>query len=452
MQKYSYFWVFVCVWLCSNPIHAETLLELYQLAEQHDPQLKIANSERQATLEKKPQARATLLPQVSLSANVNENWRLNDNPLNDGMENSSIGYNVSLKYALYRRDRQIQLEQVDNEILRAEAIYVRAQQELIERLASSYFAVLAANDNTKFAFSAKKAFKRQADEAQQRFEVGLIAITDVQEAQAGYDLAVADEILARNELDNAHEELREITGSYHKVLAILSEDAPLLSPNPADIDTWTEYAIEQNPRIKAAQYQVASAHQEVAKQRAANLPTLDLVGQHSYDDVFRGDKNPLGDEIITSSVGIQFNYQLYEGGAIRSRIKEARLGHVQALDRLEQLHRTVQSQTRQAFLSLLSNISRVKALEKALLSTETAFNAIRTGFELGTRTSVDVVNAQRDLLRAQRNYSQARYNYVIDTLRLKLAAGLLSKKDLIGINNWLTQHRIELQTEYKSTN
>jgi len=446
MQRYYCFLLLVgCVF--NGPSYAENLLELYQLAEQQDTQLKIANWELLATLEKRPQARAPLLPQVTLSAEANENLRFNDGLSGNSQENTSIGYNVSIRQALYRRDRQIQLEQVDSEILRAKATYESAQQDLIERLASRYFAVLAANDNLKFARSAKHAFKRQADEAQQRFEVGLIAITDVQEAQAGYDLAVADEILAQNELDNAYEKLREITGTYHQVLANLSEDAPLQGPDPLDIDAWTEFAVEQNPQLRAAQYMVESARQEVEKQRAANLPTIDLVGQHNYNNILRGDKNPIGNETINNSVSIQLNYFLYEGGAKRSRIKEAQQRHVQALDRLEQQYRTVQSQTRQAFLSLLSNVSRVKALEKALLSTETALNAIQIGFELGTRTSVDVVNAQRDLLRAQRNYSQARYNYVLDTLRLKQAAGLLNQDDLAAINDWLTQHTIELQID-----
>jgi len=444
---YKYFGCLLLTWLCFTPIvlRAETLLELYQIAEQSDPQLKIVYSDYLAVLEKKSQAHAPLLPQITLGANVSENWNKNDGVFGGSQEDTRIGYNVSLNYPLYRRELNIQLEQVDSQIKQAEAAYESAKQALMGRLASSYFGVLAANDNLKFARSAKKAFKRQRDEAQQRFAVGLIAITDVQEAQAGYDLSIADEILARNELDNSFEVLREITGQYHQVLAVLNEDAPLLGPQPAELDSWTDFALKQNPQILATQYAVETARQEIEKQRAGNWPTIDLVGRHSYSDIARGDLNPMGNKTRGNSLGIQLNYFLYEGGAIRSRTREAKLRHVQALDNLEQQRRSVQSQTRQTFLSLLSNISRVKALKQALKSTETAFKAIQTGFELGTRTSVDVVNAQRDLLRAQRDYSRTRYNYVLDTIRLKQAAGSLNLDDLTGINNWLTQHTIELQ-------
>jgi len=431
----------------SSQIQAETLLELYQLALQNDPQLKITNYDRLVTLEKKSQARAPLLPQVTVGADATENWRTEDWMFGNDMENTTASYNVSLNYALYRRDLRIQLEQVDSQIRQTEATYESAKQALMERIASRYFAVLSANDNLKFARRAQKAFKRQLDDALERFKVGLIPITDVQEAQAGYDLAVADEIQAQNELDNAHEALREMTGTYHGMLAALNDDAPLLGPDPTDIDAWTEIALEQNPQVLAAQHAIETARQEIEKQRAAKWPTVDLVGRHSYGDVLRGDENPPGTLTTSNSVGIQLSYSLYEGGAIRSRIREAQLRKTQALQRLEQQRRATQLQARQAFLNLLSSISRVKALKQALRSTETASKAVQTGFELGTRTSVDVVNAERDLLRARRNYSSARYDYLLNTLRLKQAAGLISVDDLTGINNWLSQHTIELQTD-----
>lgn len=436
-------------YLLSQALQAETLLEIYQLAEQQDPQLKIVNQERLALLEKQPQARALLLPQVTLGGNVTETWRTQDWMYGDHSENTSAGYNVSLNYALYQRDRQIQLEQVDSQISQAETNYESAKQQLLERVAERYFTVLAAHDNLKFAGSAKKAFRRQWEQAQQRFDVGLIAITDVQEARAGYDLAVADEIQAQNELDNAFEGLREITGHYHRGLAFLNADAPLLDPQPKEVEAWTEIAFKQNPQLQSAQYAVETARQEIEKQRAAHLPTVDLVGQHRYGDILRGDEAP--NTLTTeNTIGVQLNYFLYEGGAIRSRVREAKQRHIQALDQLEQQRRVVELQTRQAFLTLLANISRAKALKQALISTETALKAIKIGFESGTRTSVDVVNAQRDLLRAQRDYSRARYDYILNTLRLKQAVGILNVKDLEGINNWLIQYTIELQEEEDS--
>jgi outer membrane protein len=437
-------------YLLSFPLQAETLLEIYQLAEQQDPQLKIVNQERLALLEQQPQAYAQLLPQITLGGSVTETWRTQDWMHRNSFENTTASYNVSLNYALYRRDRQIQLEQVDSRISQAEANYENAKQQLLERVANRYFAVLAAHDNLKFAGSAKKAFLRQREQAQQRFDVGLIAITDVQEARAGYDLAVAEEIQAQSELDNAIEALREITGHYHRALAFLNADAPLLDPQPKDVEAWAEIAFQQNPQLQAAQYAVETARQEIEKQRAAQLPTVDLVGQHRYGDILRGDEAVPNTLTTENTIGVQLNYFLYEGGAIRSRVREAKQRHIQALEQLEQQRRNIERQTRQAFLTLLANISRAKALKQALISTETALKAIKIGFESGTRTSVDVVNAQRDLLRAQRDYSRARYDYILNSFRLKLAVGILNVQDLEGINNWLVQYTIELQEEEDS--
>ncbi|OQW92758.1 MAG: hypothetical protein BWK79_14020 [Beggiatoa sp. IS2] len=435
MLKIIHFLLFIG-YFSSRLVFAETLLELYELAEQNDPQLKIAKTERLIISEKKPQAQAQLLPQVMLGANARENLQTKNWLLGDRQENTEIGYNISLSYALYRRDRQIALDQVNGQILEVEANYENTRQTLMGRLAAAYFRVLAGNDNLKFTRAAKEAFRRQLDQSQLRYQVGLIAVTDVQEAQAGYDSAVADEIQAQNELDTAQEALREITGSYHQVLAILKEDSPLLSPDPADIDVWTQIALERNPQLVATRRAVDVARQEIERQRAAQLPTVDLVGDHRYSDTLRGEDQP-SSYSTRNSVGVELNYFLYEGGAIRSRVREAKQRHLQALDQLEQQQRSVQRQVHEAYLQVLSNMSRVKALKQALVSSTTALEAVQAGFEVGTRTSVDVLNAQRDLLRAQQSYSQARYDYVLNTLKLKQAAGLIDITDFRNINEWL---------------
>ncbi len=425
------------VLIAFRPIQAETLIELYQLAAQNDPKLKIAYQELIAVREKKHLARAPLSPEVTLGANATENLQTDNWLIGNDRENTTIGYDVTLRYPLYRRQLNIALEQVDSEIKRTEAEYESARQELMARLASRYFDVLAANDNLKFTVAAKKAFKQQLDEALMRFQVGLLSITDVEEAKAAYDLTISDEILAQNEIDNALEALREVTGRYHKVLATLKEKTPLLAPNPADVNKWTVTALQQNPQVLATQYSIETARQEIEKQRAANLPTIDLVAQHRYSDIFRGDDNLPGTFTTNNSVGIQLNYFIFEGGRIRSRTKIAQIRRIQAIDKLEEQRRATQLQTRQAYWGLLSNISRVTALKQALISSETALKATQQGFEVGTRTSVDVVKSQRDLLRAQSDYSRVRYNYVLSTILLKQAAGSLSEEDLVAINKWL---------------
>ncbi|EIJ41581.1 type I secretion outer membrane protein, TolC family [Beggiatoa alba B18LD] len=416
---------------------AETLLDLYTLAKENDAQLKISESDRLIALEAKPQANASLLPQVTLGADVTESWNTENWMSGSDTENTSAGYSVSLSYPLYRRDRQILLEQADTGVKVAEATYASQQQALIQRLASAYFNILNAEDNLRFTRGAREAFRRQLDQTQQRFDVGLIAITDVKEAQSGFDQAVADEITAQNTVDQSYETLREITGSYHKLLATLKSDTPLLPPDPQDIDAWTKTALEQNPQIIAQLAAIENARQEVERQRAGNLPTVDLTARHGYSDIIRGDESNFSMS-TSNSVGVSLSYSLYEGGAIRSKIREAQQRYVQELDRLEQTRRSIQNQTHTNYLNVLSGISRVKASRQAVESALTALEAIETGFDVGTRTSVDVLNARRDLLDAQRNYSQARYQYVLSTVTLKQSAGLLRLEDLVAINEWLT--------------
>jgi outer membrane protein len=436
MQKKNCIQLFIlsCLFL-TTPSHAETLLELYNLAELNDPSLKAVNAERLAVLEKQPQARALLRPQLVVGATAAETWQTEHWPLGGNeVENTNLGYSVGIDHPLYRRDRNIAVTQAEIQIQEMTARYESERQALMEKVATRYFDVLAAHDSIKFNQGAKEAFKRQWDQAQQRFEVGLIAITDVQEAKAGYDLAVADEIQSKNQLDNTREALREITGHYHEGLATLQEEIPLIVPEPADVHVWTTIALENNPLIIATQHTLAQAQQEIERQRAALLPTVDLVGRHQYTDVIRGEETFGG---VDNRLSVQLNYSLYEGGARRSRIREAQQRYTQVQYQLEQQRRTIQSRTHSTYLNVLSGISRVKALKQALMSTTTALEAVQTGFEVGTRTSIDVVNAQRDLLSAQRNLSTARYDYLVNKLRLRQAAGIITAEDLGGIGQLL---------------
>lgn len=422
---------------------AENLLELYQLAEQQDPQLKIAEAQRLTILEKEPQLRAVLLPQIAIGAEVTEALRVRNWLFGEEIENTSLGYEVSLSYALYRRDRQLALSQIGDVVKEVEAQYEGARQALIERVVTRYFAVLSSYDNLKLAKGAQKAFHRQLEQAQQRFEVGLIAITDVQEAQAGFDLAVAEEISAKNALDNAYEALREVTGQEHTTLATLAEDAPLPKPDPPNVTTWIQLALEQNPQLLATQHSVDSTQQEINIQQAAQLPTVNLVGRHGYTNVIRGDE-PMGSYKTTNSIGVQLSYFLYEGGGIRSRVREAQQQYQRVLAELESQKRGVYRQTQQAFLNLQSSFSSAQALQQAVVSNKVALEAVKAGFEVGTRTSVDVLNAQRDLLRAQRDHLNARYNAILASVHLKQAAGALNTEDVANLNKWLTLHTIQL--------
>ena len=430
---------FVFLLNCISPVFAADLLEIYGFAQNSDPQYRQVSAANRATLEQRPQALAQLLPALSFSANAFTNEQDISsafNPINapNTVSYDSHGYSLDLIQPLFRGDRIIGYLQAGNRIKQADAELIAAEQDLMVRTTMAYFEVLAAHDNLGFAEAEKKSLSRQLDQAKQRFDVGLTAITDVQEAQAGHDLAFAAEIEARNNVDNAQEALREIIGAYFSALAGLGETMPLLSPQPEEIETWTNAALEYNLNVLAAQHAVDSARREVKRQQAGHLPTVDMVARHGLDKT----GGRFGSfETTTSSVGVQLNVPIFQGGFVNSRVRETHERLNAELERLEQARRHAQRLTRQAYLGVISGVSRVKALNQAVVSSETALQATEAGFEVGTRTAVDVVAAERVTSQAKRNYARARYDYVLDTLRLKQASGSLSAEDLSHVNRWL---------------
>ncbi len=418
-------------WAMSFSVQAaEDLMGIYQQARDNDPQIKIAESELRVIEERKPQARAGLLPSLNAGASATREW-----VDGRGADSTALGYNLTLTQPVYNRGNRIVYQQADRAVARAEANYQSARQELMTRASQRYFDVLAAQDSLEFARNNKTAIQRQLEQTRRRFEVGLIAITDVQESKAGYDLAVAEEISALNQLNNAQEALREITGAYHDPLAVLKEEVPLVTPDPEKMEAWAKRALNQNPQITAAQVAVEIARQEIERQRANHHPRLDLVARHGYQDVDGGNQFSSG-YVHNNSVGLELSLPVDISGAIRAGTREAQYAYQQALDNLEKARRAVQLQVHQAYLNVISGISRVKALEQAVVSNRTAYDATLTGFDVGTRTSVDVLNAQRELLRAQRDYANARYAYLQNTLVLKQATGILDEEDLAALNEW----------------
>lgn len=421
------------------PVTAEDLLDVFSLAEKNDPTYLQATAEYRAALEAKPQAISQLLPLVNLSADSAVNRQDISTQSNFGASGefdfNSHGYSLSLTQPLFRYDRFISLKQADSSIQQAEAELTLAQQELIVRIAERYFAVLGSIDNLEFAQAEARSLSRQLDQANQRFEVGLSAITDVTEAQAGFDLASARVIQAQNAIDNAYEAMRELTGMYITEFNILGDEVPLVRPDPEAIEDWTKTAMNQNMAINAANFAAETARKEIDVQRAGHYPTLDLVASKRYDS--SGGRFG-GADTHTEVLGLEVNVPLFAGGLVNSQTREAYENYNAAMHSLEQARRSAQRLTREAYLGVISGISQVKALDQAVVSSETALEATEAGFEVGTRTAVDVVATQRTLSDARRNYSQAKYEYILDTLRLKQAAGTLAPDDLQQINNWLT--------------
>ena len=418
------------------PVLADDLLDIFNIAKERDPQLRAAAANRKADFEAKPQSIAALLPNINASADTEDNHSQVTNsgfrPNADEKYNSN-GYSITLTQPLYHHDLWVALRQADSTTLRAEADYQSARQDLIIRVSQAYFDVLAAIDDLSFARAEREATGRQLDDAKQRFDVGLVAITDVYEAQARYDLTVAQVITAENNLANAREALQEITGQYHDNLKVLIKNVPLLTPDPNKIDDWVTEADEKNLQLVSARRTGDIAKEEINRQRAGHYPTLDLVAQrnHSVSNSRFGSTSDL------DSIGLQLQVPIFAGGGVLSRTREARYRFQAATETLEQTRRSVIRQTRNAYLGVLAGISRVKALKQAVLSNQKALESSQAGLEVGTRTIVDVLLAQRELFRARADYARSRYDYILNTLKLKQAAGSLSVKDLQGINAWL---------------
>ena len=403
----------------------ENLLEIFEIALESDPDYLATGAEHRAAQETVPQARANLLPNARLT--FESKW--NERRRRDDSRSDVLTLDVG--HPIYHLDRRIALDQAGNRVARADALYAAARQDLMVRVAERYFRVLEAKDELSFAGATLEAFEQQLAQSRQRFEVGLIAITDVEEAKAGFDLSRAQLIAAENALDIAREALRETIGENQEQLAPLAE-LHLVTPEPADIDKWTEIALEHNLRLLAARHDAEIARKQIGRVRAGDSPTLDAIGSVGLRDTDSGNG-----ENRHANVGLRLIIPLYNGGSVLSRTRESRHLHQRALDVLERERRRAQRETRDAYLGVNSGISRVNALEQAVRSSEAAAEAIEAGFQVGTRTSVDVLNAQRDLFRARRDLSEARYSYILNVLRLKRAAGTLSEEDLRLVSIWL---------------
>jgi len=265
--------------------------------------------------------------------------------------------------------------------------------------------------------------------------VGLSAITDVHEAQARHDVAVSDQIEAENLLSDAREALQELTGHPEPTLNKLKETIPLNYPDPASIQAWVDTALQQNPELLAAVATAESAQRDIKVQRAGHFPTLDLTADYTRLDNNFGGVIPI--ERDDSSVGLELRIPLYQGGAVNSRTRESRQKLLSALGKQEQQRRAIKRQTRDNYRGVITGISRVRALSQAVKSNETALEAATIGYEVGTRTTVDVLDAQRELLKSRRDYARGRYDYLLDTLRLKQSAGILAEQDIDQLNELL---------------
>ncbi|MDJ0919317.1 MAG: TolC family outer membrane protein [Woeseiaceae bacterium] len=453
MKKQKLALIFLASSILPGVGNAESLLEIYQQALQSDPLIHEAEARRLAALEAAPQARGALFPQINASGD----WTTSESSgtsvdadasgafgtFSSESDSEVTQWQVSLRQTLFRWDQIVGLRRADKIVAKAEADREAAQQDLIVRVTQRYFDVLAAEDRLRAINADKLAIARQLEQAKQRFDVGLIAITDVQESQAAFDQAVADEIGAKRSLATAREFLREITGSYVSELSAPKADLPLNTPVPASEKEWVDLAMSQNLALVAARLDEELARDQISLQRNGHYPTVDLVvstGSRETDSDRSINSGPFlqadsdGD---SDSIGIQVTVPLFAGGQTRSRVRQAIFEHRAEREQLQRVTRETERQARDAYLGVLSEISRVNALEQAVASSRTALEATEAGFEVGTRTIVDVLNSQFALFQAITNYYQARYDYILNAMRLRQAAGNLQVQDLERLDRFL---------------
>ena len=420
--------------LCPTVLQAQDLMDIYHLALEQDVELKIAESEYLSTQQSLPIASSALKPQISFTADLSQ--RESDVSTATSNTINSSGYSFNLIQNLYNAETMATIDAAEASVAKARAELEVSRQNLILRVARSYFFILAAQDNIGFARAEETAIARQLEQAQKRFEVGLIAITDVREAQAQYDSALAATILAENLLDNAFQALQVIIGQAPSLrLARLSDGLELNLPDPAQSQPWVDTALQNNPGFLAAlAAEQAADHARQIKNRS-RYPTLDLTASYS-DSSFEVD-TPSDNDQEDIRLSILLNVPIFTGGRISAERAQAEADYQSAKNAALLQKRLTSQNARVAYLGVISDIGQVKALKQALNSSTTALEATEAGFEVGTRTSVDVLIGLRQTYGAQRDYARARYDYLINTLKLKQSAGLLNADDLELINRWL---------------
>ena len=416
---------------------AADLSSLYRDALVSDPVYQSARAQYQAAIERLPQARAGYLPQVSAAGSIFRNHSERSGLPDRNYTLNSIS--ISLAQPVFRMQNLIAITQAQQALLQAEAVLANAHQDLALRVAQAYFDVLLAQDNVALSETQKAAIDQQLAQAKRNFEVGTATIVDTLEAQARYDQAVAKEIADRNDLEVKRRALQVLLGHTPDGLTPLREPLVLVEPQPRDIEEWVKAAVESSFVVAAARGQYEIAQQEIERQRAARLPTVDFSASGQRVD------NPLtgvpGISPVSrdASVGFTVAVPLFTGGLIQSRVREALAQRDRFAQDLERVQRAVAQQVRGSFLNVTSGIAQVHALEQALVSTQSQLDSTVLGRDVGVRTSVDVLNAQQQVFQTRRDLQQARYNYLLNSLRLEAFAGQLDEADIDEVNRALAR-------------
>lgn len=418
--------------------HAQDLLQTYQIALEQDPALKQALAQSRALQQGKPLAFSALLPQVNVTgtSSSQEPILLYNSTSTGPRIIKKHGYSLTGTQSLVDLNSWFNLSQAEHIYDKAGASYVSSEQSLIIRTAQAYFDVLNAFDNLTFTQAEKNSFEQQLRQTEEKFNVGLVAITDLHDFRARYDESVANEITAQNALDDAKERLKQITGQSFVELAALETDFPLDTPQPQNLDEWVGFAEKNNPTLMASRYNMQAYHSAVTKEKANHLPKFSLESSYGKDRT--GIVTNPGDDSDTGwTVLFKGSMNIFAGGGIEANVRKSQYEYQDAREAYEVTRRETIANTRIAYRGVLSTMGTVIAFQQAVISAQSALQANEAAYDVGTKTAVDVLDAISLLYNQQRNLASARYNYILNLLKLKQAAGTLSVNDVQEVNRWL---------------
>ncbi len=427
--------------LAAQPAVSMDLVETYRKALSYDSGIATAQATFEAQQAASDVTRSALLPEVVGFGEAS--YTDLDSP-NVNTDYNTLGYGVRLTQPLFRAQEWFRYDASQFQTEAARANYNLAQQQLILDVASGYFGVLRAADSLTVARSAEAAFQRQYEQAQERFDVGLIAITEVYEARATYDASKSQRIAAESDLAISREQLARLTGEYDEQLNNLRRNFPLGRPEPMNPEAWANLALEQNWQIQSAIYDLNSTEANLKTAKSGHLPTLDLNASYGTNDIDGLDQgaplpgNQRDGETTEAQIGITLNVPLYMGGGTQAGVRQQRSLVTAAEQTLETIRRDVRVNTRSLYSTVITNIQSASALEQTIISRRSALDATRAGYEVGTRNIVEVLDAERNYYVALRDFANTRYDYVVNSLQLKQSAGTLNPQDLADLNNWLS--------------
>tara|TARA_R110002167_G_scaffold104985_1_gene270279 strand:+ start:746 stop:2113 length:1368 start_codon:yes stop_codon:yes gene_type:complete len=449
-MKKTFLSSFICIGISmglSTSVFADDLYQVYQMAVEKDPTINRAKADRDAAFEGISISRANLLPKISgsisysdsTSESFNFDTDSNGQPFVGIVESDSknLGLDLNLSLSIYDRQNWVALSRAEKVAHQSDTSYALSKQDLIVRTTDAYLAILRAKDSLIFVQAEKRAIERQLEQTKQRFNVGLTAITDVHEAQANFDNTVAQEIITENVVELRLEEMREITGKYHDNLSVLNtENFSASRPTPEGVDNWLKIAEEKNLDLMVRNFSKDIAKDDIASAKAGHYPTLSLSGSYGRDDTeINGNSGfPARD---SNSIGLTLSVPIYSGGAVSAQTAQARYRFVAASEDLELAYRSTVRSVRSAYNDVIAATSTIRALQQAVVSADSALKATEAGFDVGTRTIVDVLNSTRNLFDARRNLASARYDFISAILDLKRASGNLTEQDLVDINRGL---------------